>query len=390
MKPGRSAELTVLLMACTNKLTTEAQEQLIQFLEEHTLDWDRLYTLAIRHRITPFLYRALYQLPTVPPKLVADLQNDCRAIATNNLLKLHHYRQVDQLLTNNSIRHIPLKGIFLAATYYPDSGLRSIGDLDLLVRPEDALAAIQLLKSEGYQPNQKHTRYHQHDEQSMLTDLQEISLFKPFFNNSHFDIDLHWGVVFLNKDYKIFDLNEIEAQATLATEWQIVLLVTHHGGTNVWQLIYFINDLYFLLKDKAINWSWLLEELRQYGLEPILFAGLHWCRQIWQLPLPEEIEKAVTANQVQQLADAYEKNWEGVETIAFSKLIMEQALFFAKAQRQPGKPLKMGLTFFSSRVFRASTFRVGNRLLYIPKELGFITVFARALRSLYHFLPTQR
>lgn len=390
MEAGRSAELTVLLMACTDKLTVERKEQLTQFLEHHSLDWNRLRALATRHRTTPFLYRTLYQLPIVPQTVLTDLQSDCRIIATDNLLKLHHYRQVAQLLSDHAIRHIPLKGIFLAATCYPDSGLRSVGDLDLLVRPAEALTAIHLLKSQGYQPNQNHTSYQEHDEQSMLTDLYEISLFKPFFNGSHFDIDLHWGVIFLNKDYKVFDLDEIEAQPALATEWQTILLVTHHGGTNVWQLVYFVNDLYFLLNGKSINWTWLLEKLHQYGLETIFFVGLHWCQQIWQLPLPEAIKKAVHTDRIRRLATRYEKHWEAAETATYSRLIMNQAIFFAKAQNHPGKPIRMGLTFFSSRVFRASTFRFGNRLLYVPKELGLVTVFARALRSLYRLLPTHR
>ena len=390
METGRSAELDVLLMACRDESRADTREQLVQFLEQHTLNWDRLYTLANRHRVAPFLYRALQPLPSIPQKLLTDLQSDCRTIATDNLLKLHHYREVDQLLTSQGIRHIPLKGVYLAANWYPDKGLRQIGDLDILVRKEDALAAIHLLESQGYQPNQKHTRYQQHDEQSMLLDLHEISLFKPFFNGSHFDIDLHWGVLLLNKDYKLFTLNEIESQPGLSIEWQIVLLVTHHGGTNIWQLIYFINDLYFLLKDKSIDWAWLMAKLRQYGLETIFLVGLHWCQQIRDLPLPATIQALLLVDRVQRLAAAYEKNWEAAETVAFSKLVMEQVWFFGKAQSQPGKPLKMGLTFFSSRIFRASTFRVGGHLLYIPKELGFITVFVRALRSLSRFLPTHR
>lgn len=390
MKAGRSPEIVMLLMTCTDEVTTDMQAQLLQFMEQHPLNWDRLRALANRHRVAPFLYRALQKLPNLPEPFLAALQTDCRSIATDNLLKLHHYRQFDQMLTANGIRHIPLKGVYLAATCYPDSGLRSIGDLDILVRQADALATIRLLKSQGYQSNQKHSRYQQHDEQSMLTDLQEISLFKPFFNGGHFDIDLHWGVVCLNKDYKVFDLDEIEAQPTLATEWQVILLVTHHGGTNIWQLIYFVNDLHFLLKDKPIDWSWLMQALRRYGLETIFLVGLHWCQQIWHLPLPASVQQQITTSKVQSLVDVYEKNWEAAESIAFSKLILDQVAFFAKAQSQPGRYLKIGSTFFSSRIFRAATFKVGGRLLYVPKELGFLSVFARAIRSLTRFLPTHR
>lgn len=389
MKPGRSPEIAVLLIACTDEATAVTKGRLVQFLSQHTVNWDRLYALANRHRVAPFLYRTLQQVPNVPPSVLSDLQRDCRAIATDNLLKLHHYQQVDQLLTDNGIRHMPLKGVYLAANQYPERGLRSIGDLDILVRNEDALTTIHLLESQGYQPNQKHTRYQQHDERSMLADLHEISLFKPFFNGSNFDIDLHWGVVFLNKDYKTFTLDELDAQPALSTEWQVVLLVTHHGGTNIWQLIYFVNDLYFLLKDKSVDWSWLMQEFGRYGLETIFLVGLHWCQQRGDLPVPPSVQQLIRADRVQRLAAAYEKNWEADETVALSKLIMTQVVFFAKAQSQPSRQVKMGLTFFSSRVFRASTFRVGGHLLYIPKELGFVTVFARALRSLYRLLPGQ-
>ncbi|MEI7584888.1 MAG: hypothetical protein WCJ44_19575, partial [Runella sp.] len=51
-----------------------------------------------------------------------------------------------------------------------------------------------------------------------------------------------------------------------------------------------------------------------------------------------------------------------------------------------GKLVKIYFTFFTSRVFRASTFRFGEHLLYIPQELGLITIFIRATRSIYNFL----
>ncbi|GAB4015810.1 nucleotidyltransferase domain-containing protein [Spirosoma koreense] len=389
MKADRSPEIVLLLMACTVELTTDRQVQLTQFLEQRPIDWDRLYALANRHRVSPFLYRTLQRMPNLPQPFLNTLQNDCRLIATDNLLKLHHYRELSQLLTSKGIDHISLKGIYLASTAYPDSGLRSVGDLDILVKEKDALPTIHLLQSVGYQMNQRHASYQHEDERSMLTDLSEISLFKPFFNTSHFDIDLHWGVVCFNKDYKVFELGEIARQPELAIEWQVILLTTHHGVTNIWQHIYYINDLYFLIRNKSIDWAWLMPELSRYGLETTFLAGMHWCQEIWQLPIPPAIQDLISAK-VLRLVDAYEKNWEALLPVASSQLIIDQVSFFAKAQTQPRKRLKMGVTFFSSRVLRASTFKVGRRLVYIPKELGFITVFVRALRSLSRFLPSHR
>ena len=389
MKHGRSPEIDVLLMACTEAVTADAKAQLTHFLNQHTINWDRLHRLAQRHRVVSFLYRALQQIPATPEALLMTLKNEYRASATDNMVKLHHYQQLDALLTASTINHLALKGVYLAQNCYPDSGLRSIGDLDILVRKADALPTVSLLEKNGYRLNQKHERYLRQDARSMLTDLPEISLFKPFFNNSHFDVDLHWNVVCFNKDYRVFDLDEIEADPDLATEWQVVLLVTHHGLANVWQLIYYLNDLYFLLKDKAVNWSWLMNKLAAEGLDTLCLIGLYWCQQIWRLPLPADVEQLVRAKGVHHLAADYEKQWEADESMDEGRLVVKRLTLFSKTQTNTRQQLKIGRTFFSSRVFRATTFRVGERLIYIPKELGFVTIFIRAVRSLARFLPNQ-
>lgn len=388
MTVERSPELTLLLMACTVSSSTERKSQLIHFLAQHQLNWERLYALANRHRLTPFLYRTLQPIPGISEDLLATLRNDCQLSATDNLLKLHEYHQVASLLSEKAIDHIAYKGVHLAENGYPDPGLRICGDIDILVGTEDAPTAIRLLQARQYHLNKKHTLYWEHSKRSLLNDLYEVSLFKPFFAN-YFDIDLHWAVVCFNKHYKSFRLSDFRAQPTFSVELQVVLLVTHHGVTNIWQHIYYVNDLYFLLKDKDLNWTWLCEKLRQHGLENVFLVGLHWCQQIWNLPLPPSIQALVETNSVRALASAYEKNWEAAQSLELSSLVLKQLTFFANAQTQFGKLMKIYFTFFTSRIFRASTFKIGGRMLYIPKELGLITILIRSVRSFYRFLPTR-
>ena len=389
MNVDRSPELTLLLMACTVHMSTERRSQLIHFLNQHQLDWERLYTLANRHRLIPFLYRTLRDIPAVPESFLSTLRQECQAIATDTLLKLHEYKRVTALLTDHGIEHIAYKGVHLAENGYPDPGLRICGDIDILVEPKAAPGAIRLLQAQQYHLNKKHTLYWEHSNRSLLNDLCEVSLFKPFFAN-YFDIDLHWAVVCFNKHYKLFRLGDFLSQPTFSTELQVVLLVTHHGVTNIWQHIYYVNDLYFLLKDKEIDWTWLRKELNRYGLETVFLVGLHWCQQVWNLPLPLSIQALIETNSIHALAGAYEKNWEANQSLESSSLVLKQLTFFAKAQTQFGKLIKIYFTFFTSRVFRASTFKIGGRMLYIPKELGFITIFIRATRSFHRFLPTRQ
>lgn len=388
MNPNRPLEIELLLLACTVDLSPERKAQLIQFLDQHSIDWGRLYALANRHRITPFLYRTFQQLPNVPAKFLETLQRECRATATDNLLKLHQYQQLKTLLTNEGIAHLALKGAYLAQHFYPEIGLRPTGDIDILISKEEALETIRFLVSNDYQLGPKHQLYLQQGGQAILDELYEVSLFKAFFTSS-FDIDLHWSVMCFNKDYQLFKLSDIVGQPAFSREMEIVLLVVHHGVNNVWQHIYYTNDLYFLVVDKPLNWPWLMQTMCHYGLERVFLAGLYWCQQIWQLPMPSFIEEAVGARSTQLLAKAYEKNWQADNTVELSRLIVQQLILFTKAQTRIGTVLKIWGTFISSRVFRASTFQIGKRRVYVSKEFGFITIFLRAFGSLYRFLPTR-
>lgn len=386
MKSGYSPEIIVLLHVCTVELSEERISKLKRFLTQYPINWERLYTLANWHRLTPFLYQMLQDVAEVPEHFIAKLRIECQHSTTDTLLKIHEHHLVSKLLSNHGISHITYKGVYLAQKFYPTSSLRICGDIDILVGTEDAPRAIRLLQSHQYHLNQLHTRYWGHNEYSLLDDLPEVSLFKPFLGNGNqFDIDLHWSVVCFNKHYKSFTLSDFQAHPDFSAELQVVLLVTHHGVTDLWQRIFYINDLYFLLKDKTIEWAWLFQKLQLIGLEKTFLVGLYWCQQIWNLSLPPFIQALLNASDVRSIAGAYEKNWEVSHSMKDSNLVLAQLMFFTKTQTQLRKLGKIYFTFFTSRVFRASTFQFGKRLLYIPQQFGIITIFIRAARSIYNF-----
>ncbi|GAB3780515.1 hypothetical protein GCM10028818_32870 [Spirosoma horti] len=385
-----SPEVTLLVMACSVELPAEKRDKITHFISQQSIDWNRLYTLAERHRLKPFLYRSLRQIDTVPKPFIAALKQDCQVTTTDNLIKLHQYHGVAALLADNGIEHLPLKGIYLAEHVYPDSGLRISGDIDILIRPNDVFATIDLLQKHQYHLSEKQELQWRQGEERILSDLFEVSLFKPFFNDSQFDIDMHWQIMGFNQRYALFDLAYVQAQPSFEAERKIVLLATHHGVNNIWQQLYYINDLYFTLVKADLNWPWLLQELSRFGFNEVFLAGLYWCQQIWDLPLPPAVQKLVTTPKIRSLAEAYAKNWETEKPREFSYLIIAQLTLLLKAQTSVGKQLKTCVTFLTSRVFRYSMFRVGKRLIYIPKEAGFITLFIRATQSLLRFLPGRR
>lgn len=378
MNVDRSPELTLLLMACTGEVGPEKTAQLTLFLQQDPPDWDRLLKLTDRHRLTPFLYRTLRDIPAVPDSFLSTLRQECQAIATDTLLKLHEYKRVAALLTDHGIEHIAFKGIYLAEYSYPESSLRPVGDMDILVGEKDLYKAARVLAPDGYQVGEKYQPYLGRSERVMLDELHEISLFKPFYATSRFDIDLHWRVDFLLRAIGSFQLHDVLHPASHRVENQIILLVLHHGVINLWERVGYLNDLYFLLLGADIDWPWLLEKLKRYRLEISFFVGLHWCQQLWGFPVPPPVQVLMPVDQLRLLAKSNEAKWDSQSSYLLRHLVID----FANAQTLLTDKLAIYAAYSRDYIFRTSSINIKNRKFHIPKEWGFATVLIRVCWAL--------
>ncbi len=98
-------------------------------------------------------------------------------LAQNTLM----YKELARILETFAAEEIPvivLKGAALAATVYEDIGLRPMGDLDLLVRPEDLRRAWKAMSALNYQ---------------VLAANTEVVLRN--FDGPEIGVDLHWCIV---------------------------------------------------------------------------------------------------------------------------------------------------------------------------------------------------
>lgn len=71
----------------------------------------------------------------------------CYAIA--NTQNFSEHSELHELMTTNGIPYVVMKG-FASAMYYPDPSLRSMGDVDFIVNPDNLRKAGDLLESIGF------------------------------------------------------------------------------------------------------------------------------------------------------------------------------------------------------------------------------------------------
>lgn len=123
-------------------------------------DWNQGYDCAEKQAVVPLMLKgaALYKAQ-MPPELL----NKLRAYSISVVMRNENLMAAqDRLLALMDAHRIPcaiLKGTSLSACY-SQSEVRPLGDIDLLVRPEDAERTGQLLCEQGYRPGNADHPFH--------------------------------------------------------------------------------------------------------------------------------------------------------------------------------------------------------------------------------------
>ena len=218
-------------------------------------------------------------------------QNERYAIISQNVQLVYEQKIVGEILAE--VPFVVLKGT-TASVYYNEPILRTLGDIDIIVKPEDFTRASDLLKANGYIP----------------VDLPEKSSREVVFSKKDVIIELHHSFAELNKkeqeellDQWIFDAipsamyGKIQGHPfpMLPEPLNGVTLLAHisqhlEGGLGMRQILDWLMYVDKELHDDA--WATFRERTDQLGLTKLakvttrlgqLYLGLPekeitWCR----------------------------------------------------------------------------------------------------------------
>lgn len=109
--------------------------------------WSSVYQECIRQTIPALVTGAIPQEAPFEVRMKWINASGVHA-ASNQRVEQGHYA-IHQLLTENGIPYTMVKGMATSA-YYPDPSLRTLGDVDFLIRKEDGERCDRLLKENGY------------------------------------------------------------------------------------------------------------------------------------------------------------------------------------------------------------------------------------------------
>ena len=114
------------------------------------IDFKGLYKMSVQHSVVVMVYYALEDiLPSTPEAFQKNLQiGALRHIKRDEITK-YEQEQVLDLLEENSIDHLPLKGFYIK-DLYPTTEMRFSSDTDILVKPASLKQVHKIFANIGY------------------------------------------------------------------------------------------------------------------------------------------------------------------------------------------------------------------------------------------------
>ena len=116
--------------------------------------WDKFVQIGSSHYVIPALYYKLKERDCL--KLLNDeLHSYLKEVYTQNYKRnlelVKEVNEISNILKNNNIDHVFLKGAALISTLYKNSiGIRMVGDIDILIAEDQITDAKILLKDYNY------------------------------------------------------------------------------------------------------------------------------------------------------------------------------------------------------------------------------------------------
>lgn len=124
-------------------------------------EWNRLMEAALRRGILALLYPAAAGLPagTIPADRLTRWRHLALQAGIGEARRFHLALEATDAFAKRALPCVAFKGMVLRALY-PQPDLRTMGDIDLLLRPADLPAAEDLLRKQGHRPVGVNTLHH--------------------------------------------------------------------------------------------------------------------------------------------------------------------------------------------------------------------------------------
>lgn len=304
-------EWLLLVEACY--VAIQSSENLTFTSKLEGINYAVLLKLASYHKVIPLFYKGINKHPnkvSIPTSFLATLKKQSLSFAVRNLKNAKEFVRLQTLFKASNIEVIPYKGTVLADMAYGELGVRESSDIDMLVLKEDLDLIYTILEKEGYKPSYKISSF---SYRILLKFYCEYNYDLYDKETRLFHVEPHW--VLGKKMYQtaidyeaILPLTkEGELLGTtinkLTPEGLLITTIVHHGSAEAWSRLKNIIDIAAILGqfEKEIDWELVYSTCVKLKIINILALGLNLAKELFDAPLPIEVDKLLDQKNIKQL-----------------------------------------------------------------------------------------
>lgn len=255
-------------------------------ISHEEVDWYTLYDEASAHQVHPLLYPVIRKLDkNMAPdqSLITLWHRETMGQAARLLASMEIFNKILHSADKDNIPVILLKGLVLR-DYYPNPGLRTMGDADLLVHREDLNRFRKILCSFGYRECEATVKH------------------LGFYHPEYLRIEVHW--ILSNKEVEeqiAFFSDEVWENAVRAKGYGENILILSPQDQFLHLILHTVNhieasgfglrqlcDLTLFVEASVSSLSWdnIFSRAEHFGLSHYTYAVLEICNRLFDCKFP--------------------------------------------------------------------------------------------------------
>ena len=282
----------LLTAACCRWPPSQARDAAVRAAAAGITDWSDFLLQANRQRVVGLVHDALSSAGTaLPPAVAQELALQAQRIVRQNLTFVAETVRLQRALEGAGIPILVLKGVALAQLAYGSLKTKHARDIDLLVPPDHAEAALQFLERDGYALSSPAKNLSEKQRRSLVRYGREAELVQ---GGRKLRLELHWraaenplllkGVDAYSAAQSVALGNNISVR-TLAPDDLFAYLCVH-GARHAWSRLKWLADVNALIAADGADIEHLYRHAQRIGAGLCAGQALLLCRQLLALPLP--------------------------------------------------------------------------------------------------------
>jgi hypothetical protein len=296
----------LLTAACCRSPLSEERAPAIRAAAQGIADWDRFLRVVQHHRVAMQVQQALSLAGIeLPPAAASDIEILVKRRVHRGVKLAAQAVRLQNLLTAAGIPSIVLKGVALEQLAYGAVATKQTRDVDCLVLPEHAEAALALLEREGYTLSLPAVALSRMQRRALIRFGREVEVSAP---RSNLRVDLQWRLadnpaLLSGTDARAatqtVTLSEGASVRTLAPDDLFAYLCVH-GAHHSWSRLKWLADLNALILSTNPDIERLYRHAQKIGAGLCAAQGLLLCQGLLNLQLPTRLAEELGGNKRHQ------------------------------------------------------------------------------------------